>query len=392
MLTQNPPSTSNARSLWIMAAIYFFIYAGIGVNLTYINIYYISRGLTGTQVGIIGTGGGLSAMLASALWGYIADRTGRPNIIMAVGALGTITMALLIPLVSGFPAFLALGILFSFFSSSFFTLVDSTTLNLLGDKREDYGRIRLGGTFGYILATAASGFIFEKIGLVWMFPTYAVITAILAMVALRVPRMPIVHHEHEKHNNALGQMIRRPAWIIFIVSSFLVWTAASGSISFLGITLKSMGASSGLVGIAATMAAVAEIPFMYFSGSLMRRMGLQRMFLVSLFFFTLRIGLYGFMPAPGWAVAINCLNGVSYVFFWNSAVNYANKIAPDSLKSTSQGLFMSATSLSSVVAASISGLMFDSLGGAGLFRVLSLFCLTALILFGAAQFRDRKTA
>ena len=182
-----------------------------------------------------------------------------------------------------------------------------------------------------------------------MFPGYAVVTVLLLLACLRVPRLPV--RMGERPTGQIGKMIFRPSWLIFALCSFLIWTAASGSITFLGVTIKSMGGGDSLIGLAATIAAVAEIPFMFFSGRMMRRMGMQRMLWVSMFFFTLRIGLYGFMPVPAWAIGINLINGPSYVFFWNSAVNYANQMAPDSLKATAQGLFQSTTNLASVVSA-----------------------------------------
>ena len=384
------PSTDmhNKGHLTTMTLLFFFIYAGIGVNLTFLNVYYIDQGLTGTQIGLIGTAASLVAMVSASLWGYVSDRTGYAGRVMAAGAAGAAIIAMIYPLVHGFVPYLLLASGFAFFNSAFFILVDSTTLTLLGERRDEYGRIRLGGTFGYILTTAAAGFVYQRVGLEWMFPAYAVITALLLVVCLRVPRLPV--RLGERPASQITQMIFRPAWLIFALCSFLIWTAASGSIAFLGVTINSMGGSDSLIGLAATTAAIAEIPFMFFSGVMMRRMGMQRMLWASMFFFTLRIGAYGFMPAPVWAVGINLINGPSYVFFWNSAVNYANQLAPDSLKATAQGLFQSTTNLASVVSALICGWMFDNLGTAGLFRVLALFCLAAFLIFGAGQLLQRK--
>jgi PPP family 3-phenylpropionic acid transporter len=184
-------------------------------------------------------------------------------------------------------------------------------------------------------------------------------------------------------------MIRKPAWIIFALCVFLIWTAMSGSISFLGITIKSMGGGDSLIGIAATMAAIAELPFMFFSGNIMRRIGLRSMLWISMFSFTLRIGLFSIMPHPAWTIGINLLNGPSYVFFWTSAVNYANQMAPVSLKATAQGLFQATTNLASMVGALLCGWMFDQFGPSGLFGVLAMFCLAAFIIFGLTLRRQQ---
>lgn len=375
----------SARHLPTTRWLFFFIYAGIGVNLTFLNVFYISQGLTGTQVGLIGLAAASSAMLAAGFWGYLSDRTGQARLIMAGGAIAASLLALLYPLVHTFWLFLLLSVLFAFFTTSAFILIDATTLALLGDRRDEYGRYRLGGSIGYILAAASAGFVFERIGLRWMFPAYAVIMVMFAFTALRLPALPI--HAGGQHSRQLGAMIRQPSWIIFALCIFLVWTAMNGSINFLGITIKSMGGGDSLIGIAATMAAVAELPFMFFSGSMMRRMGMRNMLWTSMLFFTLRIGLYGFMPHPAWAIGINLLNGPSYVFMWNSAVNYANHMAPENLKATAQGLFQATTNLASMVGAVLCGWMFDQIGSANMFRVLAVSCFAAFLIFGLTRRR-----
>ena len=124
----------------------------------------------------------------------------------------------------------------------------------------------------------------------------------------------------------------------------------------------------------------------------MRRMGMRNMLWVSMFAYTIRVGLYSIMPHPAWAIGINLLNGPSYVFFWNSAVNYANQMAPESLKATAQGLFQATTNLASMVGALLCGWLFDLTGPSGLFRVLTVCCLAAFLIFSLSQRRPQPAA
>ena len=71
----------------------------------------------------------------------LSDRTGYAGRIMAGGAVGATIIALIYPSVHTFTAFLILACIFAFFNTAFFILVDSTTLTLLGERREEYGRI-----------------------------------------------------------------------------------------------------------------------------------------------------------------------------------------------------------------------------------------------------------
>jgi MFS transporter, PPP family, 3-phenylpropionic acid transporter len=379
-----PPTTAK-RSLTIMWALYFLFYAGVGVSLTFLNVYYQSVGLTGVQIGLLGTVGAIGSIVSPSLFGQISDRTGKNRWILAGCAVATGLIALMIPVAHSIPAYMVISLFFGFFNSALFTIIDTTTLALLGDRREEYGRYRLGGSFGYILVTATIGFVFERYGLQLMFPIYAVVMVIFVSVSLLLPILPI--HVGQQNKGQVGKMLRQPTWIIFAICVFLIFVAFNGTLSFLGVTIKSMGGSDALVGLAATMSAITEIPFMYFSGNLLRRFGASNMMWFSMFFFTIRTTLYAFMPNPAWAVGINCLNGITYVFFWNSAVNYANQNAPKALKATSLGILVSMTNISGLVSALISGWLFDNYGPNGLFKVLGACCFAAFVLFGISRLR-----
>ena len=44
-------------------------------------------------------------------------------------------------------------------------------------------------------------------------------------------------------------MVRQPRWLVFIIAAMLMWVAANGMHTFLGVYMAEMGASQGLIGI-----------------------------------------------------------------------------------------------------------------------------------------------
>jgi PPP family 3-phenylpropionic acid transporter len=222
-----------------------------------------------------------------------------------------------------------------------------------------------------------------------MFPLFAAIAMIFAIFALFLPDLVIERGKANRSPRAILAMMRRPAWLIFSASVFLAWIAGSGAISFLGVSLKSMGAEDTLIGIVASSAALFEIPFMLFNGWFLRKIGSRRMLAFSLIGYVARVGLYSLMPSPAWGIAVNALNGVSYVWLWNASITYANDQAPEELKATAQGLFVSTTALAAVVSAPMSGYLFDKLGPPGMFQVFACVALAAVFIFWFGQMRRK---
>jgi PPP family 3-phenylpropionic acid transporter len=376
---------ANVRPLQIIRILFFFQFAGIGIFVSFINVYLHDAGLNGTQIGLVGMLASLSGMLGATLWGYLSDRTARPRIILIIGALGTALVGQLYPLAGSFPGFAIIASLFGVFNSATNTLVDSLALSFLGNRRDDYGRYRLGGSFGFVLATSISGLVFERIGLSAMFPAFGLIGLAFILTASFLPSRAV--QRQSPRLKSISTMIRQPVWLILISTVFLLWLASSGSFAFLNITIKNMGGSDSLVGFVFTTSALVEIPFMAYSGSLIRRFGASRLLWIAAMGYILRFFLYSQMGAPEWALGISAISGPMYVLFWNSTINVANQLAPSGLAATAQGLVVSTTSFAGVIGTLLSGWLFDLLGSSGLFMVLAGFCVLGFLLYSFSQIR-----
>jgi MFS transporter, PPP family, 3-phenylpropionic acid transporter len=191
----------------------------------------------------------------------------------------------------------------------------------------------------------------------------------------------------------LNHFIRIPMWVLFAACTVLIYTCYNGAINFLSVYVKVLGGTSSLIGIMWGMAAFVELPVFFFGSYLLRKIGAQRMLVISFFFFGLRMVLYSLMPSPGWAIGINLLHGLSYSFLWIACVAYATELTPDNLKATSQGLLTSLLNIAGMIGAFGSGWLVDKVGYSGLFQVLAYGCLATLLIFIAGlRFIRKKQA
>jgi PPP family 3-phenylpropionic acid transporter len=371
-------------------SLFFLYYAGIGQFLAFLNVYYNHIGLSGIQIGILGTISTTIAVFGATLWGMLSDRLGKPRWLFLVAFIGTILGTVALSVAQPYVWILIAVCLMSLFNNTLAPLIDSTALVLLSDQRQRYGTYRVWGSIGYILTSTAAGFIYQKTGLHAMFVGFVILMSLGLLASLCLPDQKV--HLSGSAWSGAGKMILKPQWLIFAGSAFFVWLAANGMLSFLGVTIKKMGGTDSLVGLAGTVAAIVEMPGMFFSDRLLRRFGSSRLMGIGIIGYTLRMFFYAIMPAPGWALAIGMTNSLSYMPFWIGAVAYASDRAPENMRATSQGLLYSITSLSSVVGGLSSGWLFDRIGPSGLFAVLSVSGLIALALFGMGQMVfDRKT-
>jgi PPP family 3-phenylpropionic acid transporter len=228
-----------------------------------------------------------------------------------------------------------------------------------------------------------------------MFPAYGVVMLLFAGVALLLPQPQRVTTPHAEETSiqkkpGIGALLRQPAWMLFSLCVFLVWIATNASIAFLGVSLSAIGAKQGLIGFALTIGALTELPFMAFSGSLLRRYGPLRLLIAGMLLMTVRFFLLGALQAPQWAIAINMINGPAFAFFWNASVTYANRMAPTGYAGTAQGFLNATISLAGVLSSLLTGWLFDVVGAIRLFSIMGGFTLLALLLFSAGTYYLQK--
>jgi len=375
------------RNLKVLYFIYFF---SLSIIVTYINLYYKSIGLNGKQIGLINTMAPLVGIFSGTIWGMLNDRYGRARFLLSCAAIGAAFAISGVPFVQTFVWLLPLIGLWSLFNTAIGPILDTLNLSFLGDHKERYGKQRIWGSIGAITSMWMCGFIFQRFGYQMIFPLYIGVIIVLTIAFTLLPNQSV--RLTKPTFRGLTKIIRQPAWIVFSSSIFLFWLAMGGMYAFLAIYLQSMGMKAGQIGIVAGLAPLAETLAMFFSVSLLKKLGPIRLLMIAFLMGSIRLFLYSIMPSPYWAFGIAFFHMGTFGFFWIASVTYANQLAPEYLKATGQGLLQGVMNISLVIGSPISGILYDRIGPSALFMTYSGVCLCALILFWMGTRLTVKTA
>lgn len=378
-LSQNTAAVS-PRADRMIKAINMGVWGAAALYFPYINVYFRDIGLTGTQIGLIGMVSALVAALGAMLWGLLTDRLGKPRLLFGLSSFGTILFVFLLGQTLNFPLILLLAGLFSLFNRPAYTLVDTTTLRLLGQHKERYGAYRVWGTLSFVAISAVAGLVLQRTGLHAIFIAFPLATMVFWLITQRLPDDP-VRGTGLRQGGDLWAMLRQPKWLLFAVSVFILWVPAMGGLGFVGVVVRDMGANELQIGWLSTIAAIAEIPLFLNGARALRKFGPTGLILIAIAAYALRLFLYAVMPGVGWALAISLMQSLSYCPFLVGAIAYANELAPDHLKATSQGVLATILSLGGLVGTLWAGWLYDHISRANMFTIFGLTCLAALAVF-----------
>ena len=374
-----PHTDTLMKKLVYPFSFYFLFYAAMAFFMPFIVLFYQQLNFSGTQIGLLTGIPPLVSLAAGPLLSGVADRTRRHNLIMGIGLLMAALTAFILPTLTSFIAIFILVIIFNVFFSPVGSLSDSATMAMLGEERSMYGRVRLGGTFGWGIFAQIAGTMFYAFGLKVLFYVYTGITLLNLFVSQK-----LTFGKHEVHHTTEGGVqifLTSRRWIIFLLSAFFGGLGAVSVVSYLSPYLKELGANGNQIGFAFTIATLTELPVFFFGHHLVKRFTPYGLYLIALVLIGVRSVLFGIVNTLPLAILVQALGGMLYPAFWSAGVAYADEHAPAGLKSTAQAIFGAASfSVGSAVGGLICGVMLESIGGRGMYLVLGIIILAGLAL------------
>ncbi|TVR01933.1 MAG: MFS transporter [Spirochaetaceae bacterium] len=383
--------------------------------------FLIRSGLSPTQAGYVMSAIFLVSIVSQPLWGLLCDRSGRHRAIVAGCLTAGGIVVLVIPVVAAsFLAVVGLGMLYSATANSMPGIMDSWIMrerSLHG--KVNYGVARAMGSLGYALTSVVMGRIYDRVGLGLNFPVYAIFVLSAVFVALTVrtsgrtvdsnsghadatPRTAFPKHDAPApldergggaelipavHDTGVATLARavlaNREYLWFLVATTGVIIALRATMTFLPLLIYSVGGTNAHVGLANSVSAGSEIPFMIAAAFLVKRFRPRTVLLASMFVFVIRVGLLAFVGSPVQLVLVQLLHGPSFGVFLPSAIYFIDRIAPVQFKTAFQTLAPAVFfGIGSVVGSSIGGAMVDQIGLLSLYRTAPALILVSAMLFG----------
>ena len=359
----------------------FLFFAGMASIVPYFVLYYQQLGFSGAQISILAGLPPLVTIFFSPFWTNLADRTGRHKLIMSMGCLMVIATDLLFPALTSFGAVLSVVLLINVFISPVSPLADSATMHMLTGQREMYGRIRIGGTIGWGVASPIAGALIAHYGLKMGFWASA---AVFVLVLVLCQGFTFGKPEPAETRGSIRDLLSQRAWIYFMIYAFFGGVLLNSTSNFLSPYIKELGGNEVHVGMINLVAAFSELPAFFFGNRLLRKFGSHRLMLISLGITGLRSFLFALSPTPVFAILAQMLNGMTFAAMWTAGVAYADEHSPAGLKATGQGMLGAMTfGIGSAVGGFLGGFLLENVGGRGLFLTFGVILVVgvAIVLF-----------
>jgi PPP family 3-phenylpropionic acid transporter len=373
-------ATSN-RPITLLKVFYFLFFAAAAALAPFLALYYEQLGSTGRQIGVLTAIPPIVTMIAASLWSGLADATQQHHRLLILAIIGAMFFALAISFAVSFWLLALLVVMFAFFTAPIIPLVDNAAMETLGERKNQYGKLRLWGAVGWGVSAPFVGLLVEQFSPSWSF--YGYIGFMFAGLLL-VFGLPIGHAGiGQAFWRGFGALMGNRRWLFFLVIIFIAGIGSSMTHNYLFLYMNQLGASTTVMGLALTVATLSELAVYAFSDKMLDRWGTRKMLAISIIAMIVRMLTYSVIMLPWMVLIIQLLHGLAFSVQWVAGVAYANKIAPPGMGATAQGIFSGVSmGLAAAVGAFIGGWLYESVGPFLMYRWAALGIAAALLLVG----------
>jgi PPP family 3-phenylpropionic acid transporter len=259
------------------SAFLFAYYAHAGTFATYVSLFFAARGMSAPQIGVLLSLMQIMRIIGPNLWGWVADRSGRRVAVLRATALGALLATGGLLVADSFPGYFLVMVLLNMFTSAQAPLAEALMIGEMRGDLSNYGRIRMWGSIGFIVAVMAAGYLLDwwtVAALPWL--AGAVQLGVLgASLRIRAASAP----EAGQAAPALLSVLRRAEVIAFFAGSALMCGAHMALNAFYSLYLARAGYAKPVIGAMWSIGVVCEVAFFYYQAPVFRRLAARSVML-----------------------------------------------------------------------------------------------------------------
>ena len=413
---------------------YAFHFAALGAWYPFMLLFLTSLDLNPFLAGSILSLRAVASSLATPLWGFVSDFTGRKKTVMTITTLGLAATILPAPFVAVglndftrnssslidhnnqtsltdgkycttscgdnrmFHGMLVLFIATGFFDGVMPVFLDSNAMHAIEShsRKTSYGKQRVFGAITFGIGSVVAGAFADSFNHAYMSSFSAVVfTAVLFLLAgLPFYLLVVVQTDKKKlskktSNDSDDKKLAglelaklaiktcfKPFNFVFLFSTFLQGTSHAIMYNFLFLHMKEyMNSKDSILGLSIVAANIGEILLFPFSKFIIQRFGKENCFIFSLFTNGIRFLLLGYCTNPWLTLPIQLLHSFGFALFYSAMIELLTQISPKEIFCTMFGINNSLLfSLASVLGALLGGWIYKSYNGTVLFVGVGVVC------------------
>jgi PPP family 3-phenylpropionic acid transporter len=366
----------------MIEVVYFFLFQSVAINMAYMPAHMRALGLAGRQISMVSAVAPMLSLVVPLGWAWLADRMHRHDRVLRIVSAGACLGFLPVVFARGFSAVLGGYLGYALFFVGAGGLADALAVARLRSGAV-YGRLRLWGSLGYVLACLAGGALLANGGtnhlagrlaplLMWL----ALAATFLASLGIRGSGEDAVRPRAADVRALLGERRLR----LLLLAGALHWVCMAPYNVYFGIFLSELGLPPIAWGAGLSVGVLAEMLVLLWFHRLEARFPLHQLLAAAFLASSLRWLAVAVVRAPAALILLQSLHGMTFGLFWSAAIALVGASVPAPVRATGQALLVVAINVGGAIGYSLTGRLYDASGPRALFLMAAIGELAPLLV------------
>ncbi|MHC1681728.1 MAG: MFS transporter [Clostridiaceae bacterium] len=358
-----------------LKVLYVAEFGALACFLPFLTVYFQQKGLTLTQIGVAYALFSLVGVVAQPIWGVITDKYLNKRITliitMSISAIAVFSLIF----ANSFYLILLSIVLFLSFQSSIIPVADAFTYEIIETHKEiEYGKIRLLGSLGYALVAMLTGQVVKYLGINSGFFLYAVV---ILLGVIFVYQIDFQGKSSNKNKTKVKiddfiNLIKEKRFLIFMLAVAVINITLGSNMAYISILIEKTGGDVSNLGTLGFIAAISELPILYFGTKLMKKYGELNLFILGTACFVLRYFLNGTSTSYVTVLMLQLMQCITYTLFLLSSLQYLSKITPPKIRTSAMTFYTAVCSIGNFIGNMSGGVLLEQISIFSLYKILAV--------------------
>ncbi len=327
-----------------LSVMFFLEYVIWGAWLPLLSVYLGAKYLnfSGGETAWVFNAFAIASLTGMFFGGQLADRYFAQEKFLAFSHLiGGLAMFGLL-FATSFWGFFGLMLLHCFFYVPTLSITNAIAFANLKDGQNDFGKVRLWGTIGWIAASWPLIFLPDN-SVRMIFVISGIASLVLAGFCLTLPNTPPTPAKEGEGFAPIAAMklLAIPSILILFIVTFLDSVVHYGYFFWTGPFFSHLGLQEKWIAPAMSIGQIMEIIAMAILGGFLKKLGWRTTMIIGVLGQAIRFGAYSLAtPSTLWlAIAVNVVHGFAYACFFATVYIFVDENFPKDVRSSAQSLF-----------------------------------------------------
>jgi PPP family 3-phenylpropionic acid transporter len=306
---------------------YFIRYFGDALFYPFMSIYFISKGISSEQLGIILAITPIATILVNPLWNYLVKDSRISQIVMKVMTLIEGVLIIAVTQVSGFELYAIIIAIIAVLCSPFIAIQDGFSATFANEAKIEFSSLRIWASVAYVIATTVAGVVILYLGYDILFLVSGIFFLLTVVLAWWIKPLAKPQELEKKPKRNFKALMHNKEFFKYLVFYTIVVGSVRIGDSFFGVYMTDiLGLSTmwwGLLYSAFVLVEVIVLRYLTLHGNQFEE---RKLFFFAILCFLLRFITYSLpLPLPI-VILMTMLRGLSWGIFIYTHIKYIIKI------------------------------------------------------------------